>query len=209
MRANHARATKKLAREHEVEIDERSGLISILGGKWTTYRAMAEDTIDAVQRSLEHSVRPSGTRTHVLAGGEGYNEDFWRELVRQSGAEEATARHLAAKFGTRAADVIALAQEDPSLGEPVVPGAPPLRAEIVYSIRQEMAVTIEDILARRIGLQYFSWDLATRAAPIVAGYLARELAWSDVQKRDAVRDYTGKIQRMQGAVGLQPVGVSG
>ena len=207
VRSDHAKATKKLARDHEVEVDQRCGLISILGGKWTTYRAMAEDTIDVVQRALGQTVRPGGTSTHLLAGSEGYSVDIWRELVGQ-GVGEATARHLAAKFGTNAREVIALTKEDPGLGEFIVQGAPAIRAEIVYAIREEMAVTIEDVLARRIGLQYFSWDLAAQAAPVVAGYIARELGWPDMKKRDAVLDYTRKIQRMQSAVGLQPVGVS-
>jgi len=113
VRSNHARVTKKLIRDHEVEVDQQSGLISILGGKWTTYRAMGEDTIDAVQRYLGQEVRPSLTRHHRLHGANGYRPDEWKDLVREFGLEEPCARHLAQKFGTGAAEVVLLTKADP------------------------------------------------------------------------------------------------
>ena len=202
LRAKHARQTKKLIREHEVEVDQATGLISILGGKWTTYRAMAEDTVDAVQKQLGLNC-PSITRQHFLAGAVGYHPDDWRLLASDHSVDEATARHLLEKFGSEGTAVLAIAATNPELKSSIVVGAPAIQAEIVYCARQEMAITIEDVLARRIGLQAFSWSLAMRAAPVVAEHLARELGWSPEETDRAVGDYIEKLVRMLNLLGLQ------
>lgn len=204
VRSAHKHATKNLIRDHELELDPHSGLISVLGGKWTTYRAMAQEAINAVQERLQQPVRPSGSEQHPLAGALNYTPDYWHSLVASHHVSEASAHHLAEKYGRRAPDVLALATEDPQLLEPVIPNAAPLRAQVVFSIRHEMAMTIEDVLARRIGLQYYSWALAAEAAPIVAGCLAREYSWSDADKNFATREYLAKIARMQAAFAPSP-----
>jgi len=198
----HARETKKLVREHEVEIDKHSGLVSILGGKWTTYRVMAEHTIDAVAKMLGGAGTRADSQHHRLAGATGYTADFWRTLVREYKVSESTARHLAGKFGVESVYVLESIEGSPDLKSQIVAGAPPICAEIVYSARREMAVAIEDVLARRIGLQYFDWRLAIEAAPVVASHLATELGWSDQQRKEAIQDYTGKIKRCLAAIGL-------
>jgi len=201
VRAKHARQTKKLVRSHEIEVDAGSGLISILGGKWTTYRAMAEDTIDRVQKQLGGS-GSSMTHHHLLAGAAGYHSEYWRGLTSEYGLAEDSARHLSQKFGTEAAAVLALAKQNIEMKEPIVQGAAPIRAEVVYCAREEMAVTIEDVLARRIGLQNFSWALSTEAAEVVATLLGRELGWPPEQTSRAVEDYVSKIERQWQALGL-------
>jgi glycerol-3-phosphate dehydrogenase len=205
VRSAHVRETKKLIRDHEVELDSVSGLISVLGGKWTTYRAMAEDAIDLAQQRLGQPVRRSGSDHYLLAGARGYRADYWKSLVIEHRLSEGTARHLTEKYGTRSPEVLSLASEDPQLAGPIVAGASAIRAEIVFSIRREMAMTIEDILARRIGLQYYSWRLAAAAAPIAADYLARELSWSNGEESDAVQEYVSKIAHMQAALASAPV----
>jgi glycerol-3-phosphate dehydrogenase len=185
--------TRKLARDHQVEFDPSSGLVSILGGKWTTHRAMAEDTINEVQKKLGGAYRPCTTLSHSLAGSEGYADTYWQSLAGRFGISETTARHLAQKFGTQADRVMEIETSDPYLGQPIVPGAPPILAEVVFAAREEMAATIEDVLARRIGLQLWSWKDAIRAAPSVGALLGRELGWSDEQTRTAVDQYVAKI----------------
>ncbi|MGH9726727.1 MAG: glycerol-3-phosphate dehydrogenase/oxidase, partial [Candidatus Acidiferrales bacterium] len=170
-----ARDTKKLARDDEIEVDAKSGLISIMGGKWTTYRAMAEDTIDTVQEQLGAPKTESPTRNLPLTGSDGYTPVYWQKLVRDYRISEETAQHLAEKFGTRADHVLALTEGDAELSRPIVDGLPQLRAEVAFCARNEMAVTIEDILFRRLGMQLFSWRSAIHAAPVVASILAREL----------------------------------
>jgi glycerol-3-phosphate dehydrogenase len=200
VRSPRTHDTKKLIRDHEVELDACSGLISVLGGKWTTYRAMAEDAIDLVQQRLGQQIRPSPTAHHPLAGAFNYTPDYWKALADSHSLNECTARHLAQKYGSRAPEVLALADQAPHLRQPIVPDAAPLLAEIVFSIRHEMAMTIEDVLARRIGLQYFSWTLAAQAAPVVADHLAHELSWTGDHQTAAIREYRAQIARMQTAL---------
>lgn len=202
VRSKQAHATRDLIREHEVEIDEGSGLVSILGGKWTTYRAMAEDTIDAVEDVLGVRRTQASTRHHRLSGSEGYTSDQWKALASQHGLAEATARHLSEKFGNEAFTVAAIA-DNPELKMLLISGAPWIQAEVVYCARHEMAVTIEDVLARRIGLQFFSWKMAIEAAPVVAQHLARELGWTEQQKQQAIHDYIDKIEHALEAIGLR------
>ena len=197
-----SRKTKSLSRDHKVEVDPQSGMISILGGKWTTYRAMAEDTIDAVQRSLQQPVTECKTRNHELAGSAGYTTTYFEELAREYGVSLETARHLVGKLGTYADGACALAVENPELRQPIVDDFPAIRAEIVYAIQSDMAISIEDILARRIGLQFYSWKLSAQAASIVAQYLAREYGWSDERRQHAVDEYVEKLRRMSETAGL-------
>lgn len=235
-------ATKELARDHVVEIDSASGLVSIMGGKWTTYRAMAEDTIDAVERHL--NLPPTACRTahYPLIGSDGFFPDSWRTLVAEFGVSESSARHLVAKFGSRAADVLALTKEDPTLAEPLLPSSDPLqlaptpasntfvgarhalsgsearspqagislmnasaldavKAEVVFCARHEMATSIEDVLGRRLGLEFFGWREALAAAPSVAALLARELRWSPDQTRLALEACSSRLRRLADAAG--------
>jgi glycerol-3-phosphate dehydrogenase len=90
--------------------------------------------------------------------------------------------------------VLALTQEDATLGEALVAGLPHIRAEVAYAIRKEMAQTIEDILARRLGLQLFDWRKAMEAAPTVGDLLAAELRWTREQRDAAVNSYVEKIR---------------
>src|SRR5260370_35273241 len=94
--------TSKLIRDHEVELDSSSGMISILGGKWTTHRLMAEDTIDAVQREMGGPVTPSATKPHSLAGAAGYNKGFSKDIKKQHSLPAVVAKHPAGKIGTTA-----------------------------------------------------------------------------------------------------------
>lgn len=202
VRSGESTDTKKLARDHEVEFDRSSGLVSIMGGKWTTHRAMGEDTINEVQKYLGGAYRPCTTVSHSLAGSEGYTDTYWQSLTAGFGNSETTARHLAQKFGTQAERVMEVVKTDRSLGQPIVPGAPPILAEVVFAARDEMAVTIEDVLARRTGLQLWSWKDAVRAAPSVGALLGRELGWSDDQTRSAVDQYVGKIHDLMQKSGI-------
>ena len=186
VRSKNALDTKKLIRDHEVEMESESGLISVLGGKWTTHRAMAEDGIDMVLGYLGKPLIPCGTARHSLYGAEGYGTEFWRILVKEFGVSQATAHHLAEKFGTASLRVVEIAKQDSQYAAPIVQGLPPIQAEVVYSVREEMALTIEDVLARRTGMQLFSWAAAVEAAPVVSSILAGLLGWTPSETTRAV-----------------------
>jgi glycerol-3-phosphate dehydrogenase len=207
VRAGHA-ATKELARDHVIEVDQSSGLVNILGGKWTTYRYMAEQTIDVLQREFFHSSAngtsvSSKTQHYLLAGAHGFTENYWQSLAREYALADTTARHLSEKFGTEANAIAVLTKEDAELRRPIVKDGAPIEAEIVYCMRNEMACTIEDVLARRIGVQFYSLAMAIAAAPVVASHLAREQGWSRQEELAAVEDYVRKIRQMQEAVGIR------
>ena len=106
-RRRFAWTPKKLARDHKVELDSQSGLVSILGGKWTTYRAMAQDTIDVVQKSLGGNPTPCSTSNHSLVGSDGYSADYWKTLISNFGVLGTQCATLAEKYGTRATHLLA------------------------------------------------------------------------------------------------------
>jgi len=200
--AKESAHTKNLSRDHEVEVDEVSGLISVLGGKWTTYRAMAEDGIDhalltlAVQGTCK-------TLEFPLTGSSGYRPEYWKELAEGYHLPPGTARHLAQKFGTDSPKVLALARDDSELLQPLCPGGVAIRAEALWAIREEMAQTIEDVLARRIGVQFHGWQEASQSAPVVGRLLAREFSWSEAQTRDAVERYLASILHWVHRAGIE------
>ena len=185
--------TSKLIRDHEVELDSSSGLISILGGKWTTHRLMAEETIDAVQREMGGPVTPSLTKHHLLAGATGYDKTFSKAIEKEYSLPADVARHLAGKFGTGALKILALLHENPSWNQRITDRLPVIQAEIIYCIRCEMAETIEDLLLRRTGAQLFGWKHALEAAPAVVALLASERQWNADRTAAALSEYSTKI----------------
>jgi glycerol-3-phosphate dehydrogenase len=186
--------TSKLIRDHEVELDSTSGLVSILGGKWTTHRLMAQDTIDAVQRELATPVSASLTRQQPLAGSQGFNSGFATRLEKEYALPADVARHLAGKFGTRALKIMELLRENPEWKSRIAVGVPSIQAEIVYCIRYEMAETVEDLLARRTGVEMYGWKEALAAARVTAALLAKEQEWDAAREAAAVAEYSDRIR---------------
>jgi glycerol-3-phosphate dehydrogenase len=200
--------TRKLIRDHEIEVDEGSGLVSVLGGKWTTYRAMAEDGIDCAERAIAGEKTECKTLEFALTGAEGFWAGYWKQLAERYCLAWGASRHLAEKFGTDAPKVMELAEQDARLREPLFEGGAAIRAEVVYVIREEMAQSIEDVLLRRIGVQFHSWKGAARAAPVVCQLLAEELDWSEAQSREALDGYLASIRHLLDSAGLDGRGIS-
>ena len=173
-----------------------------MGGKWTTHRAMAEDTINAVEQALGLPQTESKTRNHILHGGEGFTDDYWKRLCLEHAVSEGTAQHLAAKFGTASARVLELTAEDPVLLHTILAGGRAISAEVIYAVRYEMAATIEDVLSRRLGMQFYSWSDCIDAAPVVGSLMQNELQWTNAFTRDAVASYVQKIHHLMDSAGL-------
>ncbi|MDO8364684.1 MAG: glycerol-3-phosphate dehydrogenase/oxidase [Actinomycetota bacterium] len=165
--------TADLSRHHALHVSA-SGMISITGGKLTTYREMAEETVDAVVTTLGTKARCRTRRLPLLGAGT-------PAAPARSGAAGTPAAHLAGRYGTLAADVQALVDADPTLGQPLVPGLPYLRAEAVHAARHEMARTLDDVLTRRTRARLHDRAATLAAASAVAQLLAPELGWSAEQ----------------------------
>ena len=175
--------TADLSRRHSITEDS-AGVISVTGGKLTTYREMAEDTVDQVQARLSgggETSRPGTCRTKrlPLRGAEGYR-------APAAGSPDA---HLASRYGSKFVEVRGLIDADPSLGAPLVPGQPYARAEAVYAVRHEMATTLDDVLSRRTRARLFDREATVAAAESVAALIGPELEWSETQQRAAVEEY--------------------
>jgi glycerol-3-phosphate dehydrogenase len=145
-----------------------TGLITVAGGKYTTYRSMAESVVDVVMRRLGRHAR-CRTRSFPLVGtlqgdwGE-YKKEMVLRLGTQTGLDEPSARHLVGRYGTRAQCVALLIERRPELGRPIVAGEPDLLAEMEYQRDHEMAVVPEDFLLRRTRLGLFRPDVVTKFA---------------------------------------------
>lgn len=187
--------TSRMARDYEIETEQRSGLISVLGGKWTIYRAMAEDAVNAVQQSLGRAVGESPTRTHRLFGFEDESARAARRVAERYFISPETAAHLVGKFGCSAERVLELTRDEPHLISRLAAVAPHIQAEVVYAVRNEMARSIEDVLSRRLGLQLFDWRSALEAAAVTGNILARELGWTRSRKEEEIRAYTDRIRQ--------------
>src|SRR2546427_9321243 len=116
--------------------------------------------------------------------------------MEQFAGSQQTARHLARKYGAAAGAVMGLAEESAELRLPLVEGAAPLRAEVVYAARHEMALTVEDVLSRRIGLELYDWRMAIAAAPLTARLMAGELGWSEPEAARAAEQYASRVRRL-------------
>jgi glycerol-3-phosphate dehydrogenase len=188
-----SKGTKGLVRDHEVEYDQQSGLVSLLGGKWTTYRVMAEDTIDYIGEELFGESRPCQTRDQHLIGGDHYEAHAWQQLQAAAELPEASARYLNQHYGDQAAHVLTVLAEAPRYREPLVAGYPYLQGEVAYAARHEMAVTVRDFLARRLRLEILDWEAAQLAAPIVAEILGQEYDWDTHQQEREAETYIDLI----------------
>ena len=152
-------ATKAISRNHEILVSN-SGLLTIVGGKWTTYRKMAEDTLNHASLIGGFDLKPCATENLPLHG--------WRSRNAAS-----LPKHLAA-YGTDAARVEELAAEDPALAEPLHPRLTYIKASVVWAAREEMALTVEDVLSRRTRALLLDAKAAIEAAPVTARLLAKE-----------------------------------
>lgn len=173
--------TADLSRQHVVAVSN-SGVVRVNGGKLTTYREMAQDTVDRVMRELGRStLLPSGRSTKRLRLiGSG------RMRSAEAGTLDA---HLIGRYGSLAPEIKALGALDPDLDRPLVAGQPYLRAEAVYAIRHEMATRLDDVLLRRTRAHLFDRSASLEAAPLIAELMAAELGWDDDERRRQIDEY--------------------
>lgn len=165
VRTDGSDKTKDLSRRHRVSIS-KSGVISIIGGKLTTYRKMAEDTVDEALKTIGRSARCKTKRLRLRGAAD---------------ARGTSSHHLFTRYGSDWTEVQRLIDADASLAQPLIPGMPYLRAEAVHAVRYEWARNVDDVLSRRTRALLLDRRAALAAAPDVARLLAGELGWDDAR----------------------------
>lgn len=192
-RAKDSGSTQNLVRSHLLFTSD-TGLVTISGGKWTTYREMAEETINEVVRNLQLPVKKSVTKNLILAGGENYDTTLAPRLAQKYGITAPLAEHLAANYGTRAPLILEIYKQDKANQLPVGLAAstdnisyeqfqhPFSVAELKYCIKYEYIRTPVDFLARRTRLAFLDSKAAAQSIDGVVKVLGDELNW-DSSKR--------------------------
>ncbi|MFC9977807.1 glycerol-3-phosphate dehydrogenase [Spirillospora sp. NPDC127200] len=187
--------TSKLSREHIVA-HPVPGLVLVAGGKYTTYRVMAKDAIDAVAHGLDGKVAESCTDRVALVGGEGF-QAMWNaryRLAAKSKLHVARIEHLMRRYGTLVDDLLGLIAERPDLGKPLNGADDYLRAEIVYAATHEGARHLNDVLARRTRISIETWDRGIGVAQEAADLLMPVLGWSKKQRDREIEYYRKRIE---------------
>ncbi len=192
-------AATQVSREHRV-VESRSGLVTIAGGKLTTYRVMARDVTDRVaQRLRAHDGRPLPPRPPTeelpLPGGETADLEVLVKAACERGVPDATARHLVTLHGSESAAVLNLVDRDRTLGAAILPNRPEIWAEVVHAVEREMAVRLADVMIRRLHLFYEAPGQAASIAATVAERLAALLGWDGARRAEELADYRREIER--------------
>ncbi|SNY72348.1 glycerol-3-phosphate dehydrogenase/oxidase [Paractinoplanes atraurantiacus] len=189
-----AAITAKLSREHAVD-RLAPGLVLVAGGKYTTYRVMAKDAVDAAVADLETRVPASCTDQVPLLGAAGYRAAWNRraQLGRRAGLHVSRVEHLLKRYGTLADEVLALIDADPALGRPLA-GAPDyLAAEVVYAVTHEGARHLDDVLTRRTRISIETPDRGVTAARTTAALIAAPLGWSAAEAEAEIGRYEARV----------------
>ena len=192
--AGESEQTSKLSREHLVA-HSVPGLVVIAGGKWTTYRIMAKDAIDAAVSALDGKISPSVTQDIALLGAEGYQaaRNKRGKIARKFGVHTVRIEHLLNRYGTLTDELLDLIANDPTLAEPL-PGADDyLGAEVVYAASHESALHLDDVLARRTRISIEAWDRGVSAAPVAARLMGGVLGWDEEQIQHEVTVYLERV----------------
>jgi len=219
----NAKNTESLVRNHLVTVS-KAGLLTCAGGKWTTYRQMAEDAVDEAVKQFKLQPRAITERAHIsgtemiddaapldgtcqthqvrLVGAHGYSGTLFINLIQHFGIETEVARHLAEAYGDRAWTVAALgsATEErfPVRGKRISPLYPYIDGEVRYAVRHELAQTAVDVIARRTRLAFLNAQAALEALPKVIELMAEELHW-DSHRKDV--EFDNAVQFL-GSMGL-------
>jgi glycerol-3-phosphate dehydrogenase len=188
-------ATSQLSREHTVAAPV-PGMVAVAGGKYTTYRVMARDAVDAVARGLERSVPPSVTDSTELVGAEGFKA-LWNQrerLAARSGLHPVRIEHLLRRYGSRIKELLAMVAERPDLGEPLAGADDYLRVEVVYAASHEGALHLDDVLARRTRVSIETFHRGVQSAEEAASLMGEVLGWSNEEARREVEHYDARVE---------------
>ena len=198
--------TTKLSREHVVDVPV-PGLASIAGGKFTTYRLMARDVVDAAVADFGHAVPASVTDQLPLLGADGLAgvRAGAGRLAEDYRVSRSLVEHLLGRYGTLASEVLDEIRADPGLARPLADGHPYLRAEVAYAVTHENALHVEDVLMRRMRLFIESADSGAGAADQVSAIMGRLLGWSRRRRAAETRRYLDLVATEHKVTAAGPV----
>lgn len=193
--SGESESTSSLSREHAVARPQ-PGLISIAGGKYTTYRVMAADAIDAALEDVGSGVAASVTKNIPLVGAEGYHAmvNQLDRLAKRVGLPSWRLQRLLDRYGSMTDELLALAEEDPTLLEPLEGAEEYLRIEIAYAASHEAALHLDDVLARRTRISIETPDRGTKAANAAAELIAASLGWDEERVANEVQSYADRVE---------------
>ncbi|BCY12989.1 glycerol-3-phosphate dehydrogenase/oxidase [Actinoplanes sp. L3-i22] len=193
--SGESESTSKLSREHMVG-SPVPGLVVVAGGKYTTYRVMAKDAVDACVFNLNRPVARCCTDRVPLVGAEGF-QALWNRrglIAAESGLHVARVEHLLGRYGSLIRDLLELIKEDPSLARPLDGADDYLRAEVVYAAAAEGARHLVDVLTRRTRISIETFDRGTVSAAEAAELMGRVLGWTAEQRDREVENYRLRVE---------------
>jgi len=189
----------KVSRDHEIVVHTGAdaGLVTIIGGKLTTHRALGELVVRRLERELGRRPGPSPTRDARLPGApDGDWQEFRADYLRRSTLPARTAQRLVETYGTVAADIERLAVETPALAEIVDPDTGAIAAEAVHAVHEEGALTLEDVVVRRMAVA-LNRDVGLAAAPAIAAVLVAHAGWSEERAESELDHYRAAMRRFK------------
>ncbi|MGN6687191.1 MAG: glycerol-3-phosphate dehydrogenase/oxidase [Actinomycetales bacterium] len=192
--AGESESTSKLSREHAVA-SPAPGLVVVAGGKYTTYRVMAKDAVDAAVHALGTTVGPCVTEQIPLVGATGWRA-LWNQrhqLAKSSGLHVARIEHLLGRYGALTTELLDLVKERPELAEPLPNADDYLQAEALYAARAEGARHLDDVLARRTRISIEAWDRGVAAAPVAAKLMGEVLGWDKATVQKETDHYVARV----------------
>ena len=178
----------------EDKILKSGRIITVVGGKLTTYYAMSGKVLSSVLRSLGKRKRSIPQKLPGAPSGpwDAFLQEAQKIWPREFKIDEVQARHLALLYGKRAEDILKLTQKEPTLLDRLVPERPEIAAQVVFAIQSEKALHLENVMLRRTELGYspYRWGSASQKA---ADLMTRELSWNEATKKNELEDYRKKL----------------
>ncbi len=191
---NEDSKTTDLSREHVVD-HPVPGFVSIAGGKYTTYRVMAEDAIDAAVVDLKRLTPDSCTESLAIVGADGYSvlKNQKAAIAKSYGISEATFEHLLNRYGSLFVEVLEAAKSDEKLALPLSTQLTYIGAEILYAVTHEGALSVSDVMNRRTRINFEAPDQGRSILETVAEIMAKPLGWSKADMKKSISEYISEI----------------
>ena len=194
-------STTKISREHTVD-HPINGFVSIAGGKYTTYRVMAADAVDAAAKDISATIPKSSTKSIPLIGAVGYKNLIKQiaSLAQSYSVSTICVERMLNRYGSLISDIFQMISKDPSLAAEVLPGCGYIKAEVLYAATHEGARTLVDILARRLRLAMETSDHGVSVAKELAELVAPTLGWSSADIKREVLEFEKYIATEMAAI---------